>query len=117
MVEGEGRLKMEIRSIQNEVSTYFADKPVKKIYLFGSALKDTSATNDIDLIADFDFEEAPSFDLFDHIGYCQELEEILNKKVDILTYSALKPSFINAIGDDIMKLYERQDKEHSQLLE
>ena len=65
------------------------------------------AANDIDLIAEFDYEEAPKFDLLDHVGYAQDLEDEFGKRVDLLSYTAIKPPFMKSIEPHMQKLYDR----------
>ncbi len=64
---------------------------LKKIGLFGSYAKQMqSEKSDIDLIVDFDKPIG-----FDFVELCEYLEQLLNRKVDLLTFEGLKNSNIN----------------------
>lgn len=98
---------MTLEELKSKVSDYFTGKPVKRVFVFGSFLEKGDEADDIDLIAEFDYEEAPKFDLLDHIGYANDLEDQFGKKVDLLSYTAIKPRFFQLIENDMKKLYER----------
>lgn len=99
---------MSLEELKQTVSTYFTGKPVKRVFVFGSFLEKGDAANDIDLIAEFDYEEAPKFTLLDHIGYALDLEDQFGKKVDLLSYTAIKPKFFELIKPQMQKLYDRE---------
>ena len=74
--------------------------PVLKKYgvirasLFGSAVRgDFNKKSDIDLLITLKKDS----DLFDYIGLKQDLEEKLNRQVDLVEYSAIKPRLKNNI--------------------
>jgi len=61
---------------------------VKKAALFGSIVKgETTQNSDIDLI--IEFERGKS--LLDLVGLKLELQELLGKEVDIITYKSIYP--------------------------
>jgi predicted nucleotidyltransferase len=61
---------------------------VKRASLFGSVIKgEATEESDIDLLVEFEGEKS----LLDLAGLKIELEEILGKKVDVLTYKSLHP--------------------------
>ena len=62
---------------------------IKHAAIFGSFAKGTS-TNESDL--DLLIEPAERFTLFKMITLEQEISEALNRKVDLVEYTALKPS-------------------------
>ncbi len=71
---------MELTTSQiNQIKTFFTDKPVKKVYLFGSyARGEADENSDVDLLIDWDYSK--------HIGWeyavwWEEIIEIMNKKV------------------------------------
>ena len=70
---------------------------VKKASIFGSFLeKGFDNANDIDLLIEFIDEDKTLLDL---IGIKQEIEDRLDKKIDLLTYRSLNPK----ISEDILK--------------
>lgn len=101
---------MNLEELKTKVSAYFAGKPVKRVYVFGSFLEKGDAANDIDLIAEFDYEEAPKFDLLDHIGYALDLQDQFGKKVDLLSYTAIKPKFFEMIRPQMKQVFERSNE-------
>ena len=71
-------------NIKQVVQDYFKDKPVKKVYLFGSyARGDANADSDVDLIVDID-DTDKRMSLFDFIKLQLGIEKSLNKKVDMV---------------------------------
>jgi len=70
--------------IKIAVQEYFKDKPVKKVYLFGSyARGDANENSDVDLIVDID-DEDKRMSLFDFIKLKLGIEKSLNKEVDLV---------------------------------
>ena len=72
---------------------------VAHLWLFGShARGDSRPESDIDLLVEF--TSPPGFDNF--MGLKLDLENSLGTKVDVLSRSACKPSFLKAIQPDLM---------------
>jgi uncharacterized protein len=64
---------------------------IKELSVFGSALRsDFRPDSDIDLLVRF--EEDPGWGLLDHARMEQELEEILGRRVDLVTRAAIEES-------------------------
>ena len=62
---------------------------VKRIGIFGSVVQNTQhSESDIDLLAEFE-KDSKTFDNFIHLVFY--LEEILGRKVDLLTTESLSP--------------------------
>jgi len=63
---------------------------IVNIGLFGSAARDTmNEQSDVDVVVELEEQ-----DLFDMIGIKQDLEEILHKPVDIISYRAKMNQFL-----------------------
>ena len=61
---------------------------VKKAALFGSIVReDATEKSDVDILIEFEGKKS----LLDLVGLKLELQEILNRKVDVLTYDSLHP--------------------------
>ncbi len=61
---------------------------VKKAALFGSIVREEATEkSDVDLLVEFEGKKS----LLDLVGLKLELQEILNRKVDVLTYDSLHP--------------------------
>jgi len=89
--------KKNIKIIQD----YFKDKPVLKAYLFGSYVTGkANAKSDIDLLVDLDYSKKIGL-LF--IQMQIELEELLNKPVDLVSYNGIS-KYIKPIVDQEKEL-------------
>ena len=80
--------------IQAIVADYFKDKPVKKVYLFGSyARGDADEKSDVDL--SFVLNEDAAMSYFTLAGYLMDLEAKLKKKIDLvedkMIFEQIKP--------------------------
>jgi hypothetical protein len=71
---------------------------VKKIGLFGSYIKNTqSKKSDIDILVEFNKD----IDLFDFLDVKDFLEKLLNRRVDLVMKSALKPNIKKHILNEV----------------
>ena len=74
--------------------TILADYKAKDIGLFGSFVRgEQSESSDIDVLVEF--EEGA--DLFDLVGLGQYLEEVLQRKVDVVPKRAIRPELRESI--------------------
>jgi uncharacterized protein len=70
--------------------------------LFGSfARGENNEYSDIDILIEFGGRKS----LFDLIGLQNELEDILKKKVDLITYNSVNPLLKDFIYKDEIKMY------------
>lgn len=81
--------------IKKVVTEYFQDKPVRKVYLFGSyARKEATEQSDVDL--SFVLSDNAKVSYFTLAGYLLDLEKRLNKKIDLVEekqiYDMIRPS-------------------------
>lgn len=75
---------------------------VRELALFGSALReDFSAESDIDLLVTF-IDDA-EWSLLDHIAMQQELEDLLQRKVDLISRYGVEHSSNRLRRDAILK--------------
>ena len=93
--------------IKKVVQEYFKDKPVNKVYLFGSyARGDANEKSDVDLIVDID-DADKRMSLFDFIKLKLGIEKSLNKEVDLVETHLFFPRVkINAENEKLI-LYKR----------
>ena len=88
----------------NQIKTFFADKPVKKIYLFGSyARGEADENSDVDLLIDWDYTQ--------HIGFNygiwhEEIQEVLKKDVDFVSVDFISPYIEKYVNNDKIMIYE-----------
>lgn len=87
------------------LSTYFIDKPVLKAYLFGSYLNGEADENsDIDILVDLEYIKNIGFAFLD---MQMELEELLNKKVDLVSSKGLSKYLKPSIDKQKRLIYAR----------
>lgn len=91
-----------VRAIQN----YFRQEPVERAWLFGSFSRmEDSPASDIDILVDLDSSAAVG--LLHYAGMINRLEGLLNRKVDLVTSSSVKPFARESINRDKVLIYER----------
>jgi len=85
--------------------SFFADKPVKKAYLFGSySRNEADGDSDIDILVELDYSK--------HIGLGfikmrDEIEVALQKRVDLVSTQAIAKKILPFIDSDKQLIYER----------
>lgn len=89
----------------NLLQKYFAGKPVKKAYLFGSYARNTAikGASDIDILLELDYSQPIGMKFF---SFQRELEELLHNKVDVVTSDGLSQYVIPYIEKDKILIYE-----------
>ena len=97
-------MSMQIESDARKVLTQY---PVKRAALFGSAARGGMTENsDVDMLVEF----LPDTRGLDFFGLKTDLEEILNRSVDLITWNALhksKPEYKQNIERDARLIYEQ----------
>ena len=74
---------LSVQQIKDTVTDYFKDKPVKRVYLFGSyARGDAGKESDIDML--FSLVENTRMSYFGLAQYLVDLEEKFSNKVDLV---------------------------------
>ena len=96
---------MELSTSQiNKIKTFFADKPVKKIYIFGSyARGEADENSDIDLLIDWDYSKSIGLN---YVFWREEMEEILHKEVDFVSLKWISPIIEKYVNNDKILIYE-----------
>jgi predicted nucleotidyltransferase len=83
---------------------FFIDKPISKAYLFGSyASNEQTLESDVDILVDFEKQA----NLFDLIRLQQNLSELLNLKVDLLSSKGVSKFILPYIEKDKILIYEK----------
>ena len=94
-------------NIKKIVQDYFKDKPVNKVYLFGSyARGDAREDSDVDLIVEID-ETSKRLSLFGFMKLQMGIEESLNKKVDLVESHLFFPRVKIRAEKEKLILYKR----------
>jgi predicted nucleotidyltransferase len=94
--------------IRQQLNHYFRDKPVHRAYLFGSVVRnEENKDSDIDILVELDYENGADYFVF--FDMQQQLNKLLNKKVDLVSAKGLS-SYIKPIIDREKELiYERKN--------
>ena len=94
------------QSIVNKLQTFFPAYPIEKAWVFGSyARGEESRKSDVDIMMRFDKDARIS--LFDFIRIMNSLEDLLHKKVDLVTEGGIKKFARELIEHDKVLVYER----------
>jgi hypothetical protein len=95
---------MSIEEIISKIKVFFIDKPISKAYLFGSyARNEQTQESDVDILVDFEKQA----NLFDLIRLQQNLSELLNLKVDLLSSKGVSKFILPYIEKDKILIYEK----------
>ena len=92
--------------IFQKLKSFFEDKPVKKVYVFGSfARGEAHANSDIDLYLELDYQQNIGLAFY---GWFEQLKELLNLEVDIVTTNSVSTYIKHFIEQDKRLIYERE---------
>lgn len=87
------------------ISEYFKDKPVKKVYLFGSQIRNEAKENsDIDILVELDYSKPIGLKF---IKMKLELQDLLKRKVDLLSQNAVSKYIRPYIEREKYLIYEK----------
>ncbi|OOG77628.1 nucleotidyltransferase family protein [Algoriphagus sp. A40] len=97
---------MKLASKQlSKIKKYFETKPVLKAYLFGSYVREmANAESDIDILVELDYSKVIGLGF---IRMQMDLENLLQKKVDLISANALSAHFKPIIDQEKQLIYER----------
>ncbi len=85
-----------ISEIKKKIEPILKSHDVKKAAVFGSYVrKEEKKTSDIDILIEFKSSSKKS--LLDLVSLKLDLEDALNKKVDLVEYSTIKPALKESI--------------------
>lgn len=84
---------------------FFIGRPIKKAYLFGSyARNEATMDSDLDILVELDHAQPIGMKFF---AYQSELEDILRRKIDLVTDEGLSRHVKPFIDQDKILIYER----------
>ena len=91
-----------IAEIKNKITAAARKYGIQKAYLFGSyARGEAECESDIDIC----IEKGQLRTLLELSGFCQDLEETLGNKVDVVTTAGLTSDFREQIERDMVLIY------------
>ncbi len=86
------------------IKNYLRDQPVRRAYLFGSyARGEQDSTSDLDLLVELEEHVG----LYQFVGIQLDLENLLGKKVDLVSENGLSARLRPYIDRDKKLIYER----------
>jgi uncharacterized protein len=95
------------KEIGKILEQYFVNKPVHRAYLFGSlARNEQDADSDIDILVELDYENGANYFVF--FDMQQQLNKLLNRKVDLVSANGLSPYLKPGINKEKQLVYERR---------
>jgi len=98
---------MNLEDIKKKVLPVVRKYEVQKAALFGSFVRgEQREDSDIDILVEFKDRESKT--LLDLVGLELELQEILNRKVDVLTYPSIHPLLKDYILKEQEVFYEEK---------
>ncbi len=93
------------KNIKKQIKDFFRSKPVLRAYLFGSEARNESEINsDIDILVELDYSKPIGLEF---VKMQLELEELLNKKVDLLSSGGISKYIQSYINQDKILIYEK----------
>ena len=93
--------------IKDTVSGYFKSQPVLKAWLFGSfSREEQTSDSDVDILVLFDKSHPIGLKFF---GMWTELEELLGRKVNLVSEGTLLPFAKQSADKDKILIYERTE--------
>lgn len=96
---------MDKREIAQKVKPILEEQGVRRAALFGSYGRgDAKENSDVDMLIEY---ENDNKSLFDFVDLKFNLEKILKKKVDLLTYNSVHPLLKNVILGEQKVIYEK----------
>ena len=88
-----------------KIKKYLATKPVLRAWLFGSQADGTATDNsDVDILLEFDHTQPIGLQ---YVQIWMDLQEIIGKKVDLVTTGGVSPHIKPFIDAQKILVYER----------
>lgn len=88
-----------------KIADFFRNKPVKRAFIFGSAARDEDdEQSDVDILVELDYSQPIGLAF---IKMKLELEDLLTRKVDILTSNSVSKYIQPFIDSEKILIYEK----------
>lgn len=96
---------MSKQQIQEVINNYFTEKPVKRVWLFGSyARGDANEESDLDVLIDIEDNRKVGLR---YLAWHEEIENIVKKKVQVVSNAAVSEYIRPFIDADKLLMYEK----------
>ncbi len=96
---------MTIEEVKEKITPILKQYGVEYAAVFGSVARgEDRPDSDVDLLVKVG--KLP-FGIWGFVGLKQDLEEVLGRKVDVISEGALNPKLSGKIRNDLTKVYER----------
>lgn len=96
----------ERSQIDGAIRHYFTNKPVEKVWLFGSTVTDKlKADSDIDILVRFSADH--NLDLFDYMSMADDLEDIIKRPIDLVAEGNLDDHIASQVNRQKELVYEK----------
>jgi len=84
---------------------YFVNRPIRRAYLFGSYARNQAVKDsDVDIMVELDHSQPIGMKFF---SYKSEIEEILKKRVDLVSADGISKYIQPLVDQDKILIYER----------
>lgn len=94
-------------AVIEKLQHYFSTQPVQKAWLFGSFSRgEETADSDVDILIALDKSKPIGLKFF---GMLNDLEELLGRKVDLVSEGTLLPFAKESVEHDKILVYERAE--------
>lgn len=96
---------MNTQLMNKAIADYFKNQPIQRAWIFGSfARGEATPLSDVDILVQFD---EGGVSLLKHAAMICELENILDRPVDIVEDGTLRPRVRESVNQDRKLVYER----------
>ena len=96
----------EVQNMIPSIQRFFATRPVRKAYLFGSCSRgEETANSDVDILVDLD--KSKPIGLFQYVNMKLDLQDLLKREVDLVEQDELLPFAQESANRDKFLIYER----------
>lgn len=96
---------LTVNEIRTKVAAFFRDKPIQRAFVFGSlARQEATERSDVDILVELDATKTVG--LIEYIRISDDLETILQQKVDLVAEDGLSPFIKPQVDREKILIYE-----------
>ena len=101
-------ISKNVQTMIPKIQHFFGSQPITKAWLFGSCSRgEETPDSDIDILVEYDRQHS-RLSLMKIAGIMLKLEDLLNRKVDIVETKCLLPFAQETVNQDKILIYERK---------